>query len=92
MIKNMNDGGSAFPLLGWQVVRDFTRPDAEPESMHSVIQPGMSLRDWFAGMALQGTIASYAGANCPDPSPDRLAETAYLRADAMLAERNKQKE
>lgn len=63
---------------------------------------GMSLRDWFAGMALQGMLA------CSLYSPDKvldsrvpakwdgpdgwgafLSGTAYKYADAMLAERQK---
>lgn len=50
--------------------------------------PGMSLRDWFAGMALQGMLAS------PDTSPihgsDALARFAYQYADAMLRIRNEE--
>jgi hypothetical protein len=39
-----NDGGQAFPI-------------AYPES-HSIKVSGMSLRDWFAGQALAGLLAS----------------------------------
>ena len=45
---------------------------------------GMSLRDWFAGVALQGLIAN-AGAL---PTDD-LSFAAYDYADAMLKERSK---
>ena len=46
-------------------------------------QDGMSLRDWFAGMALQGILAF---------EPDWVGEVtmeewAYERADCMLAAR-----
>lgn len=58
-------------------------------------QQGMTLRDWFAGMALQGILAN----NLIDPSPDRnctqdplecdvAAEWAYEMADAMLKARS----
>ena len=43
---------------------------------------GMSLRDWFAGLAMQGMMAS--GSQAPD---DRLAAEAYAAADAMLEAR-----
>ena len=47
------------------------------------------LRDWFAGLALQGIIAAHAGENCALPKDDWAAKNAYEYADAMLAERTK---
>ena len=47
---------------------------------------GMSLRDWFAGMALQGIIANPAN-NQRDIQQD--AALAYETADAMLKAREK---
>jgi hypothetical protein len=66
-----NDGGPAFP--GWD------------ENSSSPIL-GMSLRDWFAGMALQGMLA------CPGSSggDDAYEVDAYRLADRMIAEREKQ--
>lgn len=49
--------------------------------------PGMTLRDWFAGQAVSGLLASEAG--IAPYSQDWAAERAYLIADAMLAERSK---
>ena len=48
---------------------------------------GMSLRDWFAGMALQGLLASQQ----PDwtASDEGSTYRAYKLADIMLAEREK---
>lgn len=63
-------GGPAFPLV------------------HEVLPDGrgMSLRDYFAGQALQGLLASTdAHSALPDAGP--LAKHAYRFADAMLAER-----
>lgn len=51
---------------------------------------GMSLRDWFAGQALTGLLASPRGT--PDGSSmtdTGAASAAYLVADAMLKERSK---
>lgn len=69
------DGGPAFPCC---------------EHMNEVGDPihydcsGMSLRDWFAGMALDGIIAS------GDQSKAGLiASWCYQLADAVLAEREK---
>ena len=55
---------------------------------------GMTLRDWFAGMALQGLCA--ATSMLPNQPPDlvveyykALAPSAYGIADRMLEERDK---
>lgn len=65
-----NDGGPAFPqsgaLLGFG---DFQ------------INTGRSLRDWFAGMALQGLVTRTDGDWTVAPT------IAYQLADAMLAAR-----
>lgn len=47
----------------------------------------MSLRDWFAGMALQGILNnSNAFANMSDKD---VAANSYRAADAMIEERSK---
>lgn len=73
----IDDGGPAFPA-GYH-----------PEG-NSADQHGMSLRDWLAGQALAGWLASYT----PDePHPvigkcdNRAAELSYKIADAMLRAR-----
>jgi hypothetical protein len=43
-------------------------------------QKGMTLRDYFAGQAMQGLIARYS-------SPETIANVAYHMADAMLKAR-----
>lgn len=48
--------------------------------------PGMDLRDWFAGMALQGMLANPGRLI---QKPDIAAKDAYTTAAAMLAERAK---
>lgn len=63
------------------------------------VQSGMDLRDWFAGMALQGICAGLSAQDptSPETAPrawDRFAfnhaaKDAYHIADAMLAERAK---
>ena len=50
--------------------------------------PGASLRDLFAGMALQGMLAQPLG-HGENWHHVMCAETAYKFADAMLAERSK---
>ena len=49
------------------------------------VQHGMTLRDWFAGQALAGLVASIE-------TPDDHARHAYLIAEAMLIERLKPRE
>jgi len=50
-------------------------------------QQGMDLRDWFAGLAMQGELASQDSENNWD-SCDRLANYAYSIANAMMKARN----
>jgi len=65
------------------VMRQQVAPDAFAESRMDA-EGGLTLRDWFAGMALQGMNAK--------PSWDKgttraIAREAYSMADAMLAAR-----
>jgi len=43
-------------------------------------QQGMDLRDWFAGLAMEGIV--YEGV-----TPEQTAKAAYQMADAMMKER-----
>ena len=70
------DGGAAFPRPMSDVV--VNQPDFGA--------PGMTLRDWFAGQALVGTLA--ARFRLADDA-EKVAEIGYDIADAMLAERDK---
>ena len=54
----------------------------------------MDLRDWFAGHALEGLLAGpnapkKSGSESPDQYAGRVAEEAYLFADAMMREQAK---
>ena len=75
-----NDGGPAFPRAGSDCVK---------------AQEGMSLRDWFAGQALAGMGASDLEHSCiwqrfsdEVPAPDGISELCYMMADAMLKEKD----
>jgi hypothetical protein len=64
-----------------------SKPDggpAFPSVPHET--PGMTLRDWFAGMVASGMNANSSMDNM---GPQTLAENAYAQADAMIAEREK---
>jgi hypothetical protein len=82
-IKQLNNGGPAFPVVHAIIPQpgSFTQT---PEA-----HQGMTLRDWFAGMALQGNLAAcapgyeYTGGD----SHQRAAEEAYRYADSMISAR-----
>jgi hypothetical protein len=67
-------GDSAFP----------TCVSADQDGGLNYGKPGMTLRDWFAGMALSGMMS---GGWVPYSEKD-TAERLYRIADAMIAERN----
>ena len=68
MSTPINDGGSAFPLY---------LPQDEGN-----IRDGMTLRDWFAGQALNAIAARNTDRTYRDD-----ADEAYSFADAMIAAR-----
>ena len=75
MSGEIDDGGFAFPLAGSTHEWDDAKKQWKP-------QPGMSLRDWFAGQALNG-FASESGRY----DSAGAAQDAYAWADAMIAAR-----
>jgi hypothetical protein len=77
----MNDGGPAFPAT----VEEYSGGLSTKE----VHYPGMSLRDWLAGMAMQGLIVSVWKETGADYTANSCAKEAYQFADAMLAEKEK---
>lgn len=70
------DGGLAFPLA-WAETNEYG-------ATFTIVQPGMALRDHFAGQALAGILASEGQDITP---PKAAARRAYSYADAMLEER-----
>jgi len=86
-----NNGGPAFP------VADPSWLDPATIAHGKRLASGMTLRDWFAGMAMQGIYACpvqlYRADGTPMPDPltsADIAKMAYEEADAMLAEREKE--
>lgn len=79
MSDKINDGGSAFPTsLNGKWAGSGSNAVFAPD-----MTDGMSLRDWFAGMALQGISRDWG---C---TPEQRAAEAYSYADAMLKARAK---
>ena len=73
-MSDTKDGGAAFPL----------HPGVAPDWTASA---GMTLRDWFAGQALAGFIASGTFSNAGTGFESFIAGHAYNVADAMLEAR-----
>ena len=71
----MKDGGPAFPIS-----KALASRDGEVRKME--VNEGMSLRDWFAGIAISGAIQD-EGTNTG------IAKWAYELADAMIFQREK---
>ena len=69
-MSEQNNGGPAFPIPGLHNDADFN---------------GMSLRDYFAGKALQGMLANQHPYQASDEH--MFARDAYTLADAMLEAR-----
>ena len=79
------DGGPAFPLAAVMPTATF---DGQTwwHTQHIPANPGMTLRDYFAAAAVQGMMAR-VGAH----DAYIVAHDAYILADAMLAERAKER-
>ncbi len=75
--SRVDDGGPAFPNV---CMNDPCHPSSEP---------GMTLRDWFAGQALVSVAQEYLHRNGfhGETLYPNLAIHAYRVADAMLAAR-----
>jgi hypothetical protein len=84
---SMNDGGPAFPV-SWTEMDGPIGPGPQ-----TVAIPGMSLRDWFAGNAMNRLLTVGGEAYIQDvPTGDLkfiMARKAYEMADAMIAERDR---
>lgn len=83
--KKVDDGGDAFPM-----VRDMTnKPNWD-------YHPGMSLRDYFAGMALQGILSNPTTVTAKlfrsadgFMNSEMISDCAYEQADALLERRKR---
>ena len=79
MDAEVKTGGPAFP-----------GPYATENGQIEVVwkQQGMTLRDWFAGKAMQGWLSTYPTEHGADEVyAEGVAELAYEVADAMLKAR-----
>ena len=76
------DGGPAFP-------RQHTVANANDPAFKLGCE-GMTLRDWFAGQALAGLLASIKDAEEILNNYAHAANEAWSYADAMIAERERE--
>ena len=76
--NKIEDGGPAFPF--GQVSETTGQP------INGFFNPGMSLRDWFAGQVVAGLCAN---SRLEQSKCASLVLGAYEYADAMLAQRSK---
>lgn len=72
MADKIDDGGPAFP---------------QNELSHLGFEPGMSLRDWFAGQALVSMGDRRWEGDANETATQKHARAAYAIADAMLSAR-----
>ena len=85
-----NDGGFAFPFGVRR--EELDTYGGGPPYVTERNEPGMTLRDWFAGQALVGLAAQNPGAKTSREAEawvDGLGMIAYQIADAMLKERDR---
>jgi hypothetical protein len=75
-----NDGGAAFPVVDGY----------HKDGRHRGGESGMTLRDYFAGQALSGWLASFTGDDTPERK--RIGVFCYQMADAMLAARERKED
>ena len=82
-----NDGGAAFPVQGFNGIK---HPKNDLEWQYSPKHPsqGMSLRDYFAGQALNALVVE--ALRLDHKSWDATAQHAYFIADAMIEARGEQ--
>lgn len=77
-MTHKHDSGPAFPL---------PVSDQECHGRFESGYGGMSLRDWFAGKAIQGLLAAQIHGFNDRPANGPFASMAYEMADAMLKAR-----
>jgi hypothetical protein len=77
-MSKIEDGGPAFPRDGY--VNEYGNLID--------LEPGMSLRDWFAGRAVDSVYCELRGVfETEDAHVKAVAAEAYAVADAMIAAR-----
>jgi hypothetical protein len=82
-----DNGGSAFPDIRRLEILSNINIDSPTKEVIYGESKGMTLRDYFAAMAVQGKSTGFL--EVASGYYEAEAKSAYLLADAMIAERNK---
>jgi hypothetical protein len=102
-VSQPKDGGAAFPCRTNTNGQSFAIEVIDPVSKQPFViveQPGMTMRDYFAGLAMQARIIALGdhkhearnladALKAVDECHASTAERAYRHADAMIAERER---
>lgn len=85
MTQTKDNGGPAFPMQSVIEVTDFEGNKQAASAVHM----GMSLRDWFAGRAMQAFYSSFDARDASTSHFDLVADAHlfYNIADAMIKAR-----
>lgn len=100
MASERETGGPAFPVQEQRTTINGTLGGVPVGTVGNFSAPGMTMRDWLAGKAMQGLVHDILidqhwedvllkKGLTVDEFPPFLAHLSYMCADAMLAERNK---
>lgn len=77
MADERDDGGPAFPVTEKHLQEEY---------------PGMTLRQWYAGMAMQGMLSDRHGHRVEfEGDENAVAHRAFACADAMLAHERRER-
>ena len=79
-----DDGGQAFPFVPNQ---QLTLPDGTWDQNTDFGDPGMSLRDYYAGMAMHASLSVPVHHSLEDLAA--IVRGSWLVADAMIAEKRR---
>jgi len=94
MSEEKNDGGQVYPRIIKETPDQASRLGRNPQEFS---YPGITRRDWLAGLAMQAFISSPTNLQTSINTAKKFntephlitAEMAYIVADAMIAESNK---
>lgn len=90
-MSDIDNGGPAFPHDHPTILVPSDMPQEWKDKMRQIAGQveGLSKREWFAGMAMQGMLANFYREGFPDNKAFHYAQSAFHIADAMLEESQK---